>query len=238
MKSLSLLLMPLCMVSCVNISGKWDTIGRRDAVYDPDKPVTTRYQVGNKRYVPITVRWCEAREPWMTDSFSGLNWGQDVFAAVPDDETEPQGPEAVYYAEEGSNTPVLLSFDEANIAQAHAFQGTPLKQSEVLPETWMPTRGTHYWMQAKTLPPHTSVNSAGVKCRYSGGQEIVRRLSYAKDIPEQRTHGNRLRRPVTYALEVAELPLSAVIIAAGVAASIPIGTFYSLLPERTNNQDR
>lgn len=235
MKKSLLLPLLLCLGSCVNISGKWDAIGRRDAVYNPDKIVTTHYQVGDKRYMPLTVRWCAAREPWM--SFSGLNWGKDVFAAAPDGTPEPQGPEEVYYVEEGCDTPTLLTFDEANIAQARALHGTPVKQSDILPETWLPTRGTHYWMQAKKIPPHTAVNSAGVECWYSGGQEIVKRLSYAKDLPEQRTHGNRIRRPLTYALEVAEFPLSAVIIAAEVAVSIPIGTIYSLLPKQEEGQN-
>lgn len=45
MKTL-LLLAPLLLVSCVNFSGKLDTLGRRDAVMDANAVVSERYRVG------------------------------------------------------------------------------------------------------------------------------------------------------------------------------------------------
>lgn len=42
----ALFLLPLAQVSCINFSGKLDAVGRKDAVFNPDKVVTARCRVG------------------------------------------------------------------------------------------------------------------------------------------------------------------------------------------------
>lgn len=193
MKLLCLLLLPLSLLSCVNISGKWDTIGRKDAVFAPQKTVTTRYRVGEKRYVPVSIRYCQAEDEWVDDSWLY----QGMFPMVSGGE-EPQGREVTFYAEEPGDKRYhpLLTAEEADIAHAVIEQGKPVLQSQVAASR---TRGSifYYWQDPKTN----------------------RSLNYAYLEPERST-GNRLRRPLCYVWKVVDVPLSAVTAAGEVVLTL------------------
>lgn len=173
----------LLLSSCVNLSGKLDTLGRKDAVFDPQKLVTTRYRVGEKRYVPVTIRYCEAEDEWVDDS-----WLYQGMSPMVSGGEEPQGREVTFYAEETGDKRYhpLLTAEEADIAHAVIEQGKPVQQSQVAASR---TRDSifYYWQDLKTN----------------------RSLNYAYSEPERST-GNRLRRPLCYALKVVDIPLSAV----------------------------
>lgn len=173
----------LLLSSCVNLSGKLDTVGRKDAVFDPQKPVTTRYRVGEKRYVPVSIRYCEAEDEWVDDSWLY----QGMFPMVSGGE-EPQGREVTFYAEEPGDKQYhpLLTAEEAGIAHAVIEQGKPVQQSQVAASR---TRDSifYYWQDLKTN----------------------RSLNYACLEPE-RSLGNRIRRPLCYVWKVVDVPFSVV----------------------------
>lgn len=183
----------LLLSSCVNLSGKLDTVGRKDAVFDPQKTVTTRYRVGEKRYVPVTIRYCQAEDEWVDDSWLY----QGMFPMVSGGE-EPQGREVTFYAEEPGDKPYhpLLTAEEADIARAVIEQGKPVLQSQVAASR---TRDSifYYWQDLKTN----------------------RSLNYACLEPERST-GNRLRRPLCYAGKVVEIPFSVVAVSGEVVLTL------------------
>lgn len=192
----------------MNLSGKLDTIGRKDAVFDPQKTVTARYRVGEKRYVPVTIRYCQAEDEWVDDSWLY----QGMFPMVSGGE-EPQGREVSFYAEEPGDKRhhPLLTAEEADIAHAVIEPGKPVLQSQVAAPR---TRGSifSYWQDPKTN----------------------RSLNYAYLEPERST-GNRLRRPLCYAWKVVDVPLSAVAAAGEVVltlAAAPINIITNFVQQR------
>lgn len=193
MKQFLIFCAALLLSSCVNLSGKLDTVGRRDAVFDPQKTVTTRYRVGGKRYVPVTIRYCHAEDEWVDDSWLY----QGMFPMVSGGE-EPQGKEVTFYAEEPGDKQhhPLLAAEEADIAHAVIEQGKPVLQSQV---TASRTRGSifYFWQDRKTK----------------------RSLNYAYLEPE-RSLGNRLRRPLCYVWKAVDVPLSAVAAAGEVVLTL------------------
>lgn len=183
----------LLLSSCVNLSGKLDTVGRKDAVFDPMKTVTTRYRVGEKRYVPVTIRYCEAEDEWVDDSWLY----QGMFPMVSGGE-EPQGREVTFYAEEPGDKQYhpLLTAEEADIARAVIEQDKPVLQSQVAASR---TRDSifYYWQDLKTN----------------------RSLNYACLEPERST-GNRLRRPICYTLKAVDVPFSVVAVSGEVVLTL------------------
>lgn len=95
-KRVPLLLLPLLLGSCMNFGGKLDSVGRRDAVFEPNKSVTTRFRVGDKVYRPVTIRYCDAQERCYDDIYYAFG------AAYCTGNPEPQGREVTLWAEEGS----------------------------------------------------------------------------------------------------------------------------------------
>lgn len=187
MKHFFFFCLALSLSSCVNLSGKLDTIGRKDAVFDPLKAVTTRYRVGEKRYVPVTIRYCKAEEEWIDDS-----WLYQGMMPMVSGGEEPQGREVTFYAEESGDGQYhpLLTAEEADIAHAVIEQGKPVLQSQV---TASQKRDSIFYYWRKSQPT----------------QDFFRSLNYASAEPERST-GNRLRRPLCHALKVVDIPLSAV----------------------------
>lgn len=173
----ALLFAPLLLVSCVNLSGKLDAVGRQVAVFDPDKTVSTRYEEGGKRYIPVTVRRCEAApEDW-------LIWpGPPGIAKLRRGTPEPQGAEEYYAVEEGSEHPALLTEEEFTQRQPKIVLAKSIKQGTVLA-----AKRTHpYWSDA----------------------HAEKRLLYAESIPDKRSIGNQLRRPLVWGLSVVDGTLS------------------------------
>lgn len=209
MKRLLLFCLALSLSSCVNLSGKLDTIGRKDAVFDPQKPVTTRYRVGEKRYVPVTIRYCKAEDVWVDDSW--LYQGMDPMVRG---EAEPQGREVTYYAEVADDHQhhPLLTAEEADIEHAVIEQGKPVLQSQVAASR---TRDSifYYWQDLKT----------------NG------RLHYAFSEPERST-GNRLRRPLCYALKVVDVPLSVVAISGEAALTLAAAPMMMIMSPAQQQQ--
>lgn len=208
MKQFPIFCAALLLSSCVNLSGKLDTVGRKDAVFDPQKTVTTRYRVGGKRYVPVTIRYCKAEDEWVDDSWLY----QGMFPMVSDGE-EPQGREVTFYAEKPGNKKHhrLLTAEEADIAHAVIEQGKPVLQSQVAASR---TRGSifYYWQDPKTK----------------------RSLNYVYLEPE-RSLGNRLRRPLCYAGKVVDVPLTAAAAAGEVVltlATAPINIITDSLQQQ------
>lgn len=208
MKQFPIFCAALLLSSCVNLSGKLDTVGRKDAVFDPQKTVTTRYRVGGKRYVPLTIRYCKAEDEWVDDSWLY----QGMFPMVSDGE-EPQGREVTFYAEKPGNKKHhrLLTAEEADIAHAVIEQGKPVLQSQVAASR---TRGSifYYWQDPKTK---RSLNDAYLE--------------------PKRSLGNRLRRPLCYAGKVEDVPLTAAAAAGEVVltlATAPINIITDSLQQQ------
>lgn len=171
------ILAPLLLVSCVNLSGKLDRVGRQVAVFDPDKTVSTRYEEGGKRYIPVTVRRCEAApEDWLIlPRPSGI-------AKLQRGTPEPQGTEESYAVEEGSEHPALLTEEELSQRQLKIVPAKSIKQGTV----FAAMRTHPYWSDAH-------------------GEK---RLLYAESIPDRRSVGNQLRRPLVWGLSVVDGTLS------------------------------
>lgn len=176
MKSV-LLLAPLLLVSCVNVSGKLDAVGRQVAVFDPDRVVTTRYHAEGKSYVPVTVCRCEAApEDWL------IQPGPSGIAKLRRGSPEPQGTEEHYAVEEGSEHPALLTEEVLTQRQLRTVPAEGIKQGVVLA-----AKRTHpYWTDAHT----------------------EKRLLYAESIPDKRSIGNQLRRPLVWGLTIVDGTLS------------------------------
>lgn len=173
----ALLFAPLLLVSCVNLSGKLDAVGRQVAVFDPDKTVSTRYEEGGKRYIPVTVRWCEAApEDWL------IQPGSPGLAKLRRGTAEPQGAEEHYAVEEGSEHPVLLTEEELTQRRLKIIPAKSIKQGTV----FAAMRTHPYWSDAH-------------------GEK---RLLYAESIPDKRSVGNQLRRPLVWGLSVVDGTLS------------------------------
>lgn len=87
------------LVSCVNFSGKLDSIGRQDAVMDGDKVASERYRVNKKNDVPVTVRLVETHEPWIYTN--ALTKGMTAALCG---EPEPRGSVCRYFMPEDTYT--------------------------------------------------------------------------------------------------------------------------------------
>lgn len=173
----SSLLGALALASCVNLSGKLDRVGRQVAVFDPDKTVSTRYEEGGKRYIPVTVRRCEAApEDWL------IQPGTRGIAKLRRGAPEPQGAEESYAVEEGSEHPALLTEEELTQRQPKIVPAKSIKQGTV----FAAMRTHPYWSDAH-------------------GEK---RLLYAESIPDRRSVGNQLRRPLVWGLSVVDGALS------------------------------
>lgn len=169
-------LAPLLLVSCVNLSGKLDAVGRRVAVYDPDKTAAARYEVGGKYYVPITVRRCESVEKWLTLPDEGLPARRGI--------PEPHGEEWSIAVEEGTDGSTLLTEEELKQRQARVLPAEAMKQGHVFANR----PGRIYW---------------------EDDQHRHRLLYVGSDIiPDKRSLGNQLRRPLCWALTVGDGALS------------------------------
>lgn len=173
----ALLFAPLLLVSCVNLSGKLDAVGRQVAVFDPERVVTTRYHAEGKSYIPVTVRRCEAApEDWL------ILPGPPGIAKLRRGTPEPQGTEEHYAVEEGSEHPVLLTEEELSQRQLKIVPAKSIKQG-----TMFAAMRTHpYWSDA----------------------HAEKRLLYAESIPDKRSVGNQLRRPLVWGLSVVDGTLS------------------------------
>lgn len=173
----ALLFAPLLLVSCLNLSGKLDAVGRQVAVFDPDKTVSTRYEKGGKRYIPVTVRRCEAApEDWL------ILPGPPGIAKLRRGTPEPQGAEEYYAVEEGSEHPALLTEEELTQRRLKIIPAKSIKQGTV----FAAMRTHPYWSDA----------------------HAEKRLLYAESIPDKRSVGNQLRRPLVWGLSVVDGTLS------------------------------
>lgn len=187
MKTL-LLLAPLLLVSCVNFSGKLDTLGRRDAVMDANAVVSERYRVGGKSYVPVTVRYVEAHEPWLyTNALT-----KEMTAALRG-EPEPQGEECRFFMPEGAfvlgekRNRKLVAEEDFPLAQAEIERIAPIEQGAVLAADYK-SGNTYY--------------------RYTNGESPMRFLHYVKDVPAKRSFGNYVRMPLCRVLKPVDGALS------------------------------
>lgn len=215
MRNALLLLLALALASCVNFSGKLDSVGRNDAVFNPARSVTARYRVGEKTYVPVTIRYCKASERIYDDVFPCYG------GAYRTGGSEPQGREVTLWTEykgtEDARTEKyhnqhlpLLTAEELDLAHARITQGIPLAQAQLIRST-DDLDAAHYWMaepqDARKPRPES--------------------LAFAVDVAPERSFGNELRRPLVYALKLIDIPLSFF----SVAAELLPAAVEVLLPE-------
>lgn len=142
------LLAPLILVSCVNFSGKPDSVGRRDALMDGSRVVSERYRVGDKRYIPVTLRYVEAHEPWMY-----LNAATKERTCALRGGSEPQGEERRYFLHEVGISDLkhreLVPEKEFPLAQVVREPAAPVTQDGVLPADIR--RGNRYYRSAGSM---------------------------------------------------------------------------------------
>lgn len=191
-----LLLLPLLLVSCINFGGKLDSVGRRDAVFDPRKEVTTRCRIGEKTYVPVTIRYCDAQERCYDDIYYAFG------GAYCTGEPEPQGREVTLWTEYTGDKDryyttyrPLLAEEEPDMAHAVKEEGKAVPQSRLILSGKGQESHVYYW---RKNPDHNVFDPANP------------RLCFVRDIAPERTLGNRLRRPLTYALKAVDIPLSCI----------------------------
>lgn len=192
MRPFLLFIAALLLVSCTNFSGKLDALGRQDAVMDASAVVSERYRVDGKCYVPVTVRYVEAHEPWLyTNALT-----KEMTAALRGD-PEPQGescrffmPEEAYILGEKRNRK-LVAEEDFPLARAEKERIAPIEQGSVLAADYK--RGnTYYW--------------------YTNGENPMRFLHYVKDVPAKRSFGNYVRLPLCYALKPVDGALSFILL--------------------------
>ncbi len=150
--------------------------------------MTTRCRVGGKVYRPVTIRYCDASERIYDDIYYAF--GEAYCTGEP----EPQGHEVTLWAEEGIYGK-LYSAAEIDLAHAVKEEGKAVPQSRLI-------------LSGK------GVNGNGDYGRQKPERNVFDpanpRLCFVRNIAPERTLGNRLRRPLTYALKAVDIPLSCI----------------------------
>lgn len=157
-------------------------------MFDPRKEVTTRCRVGDKVYRPVTICYCDASERIYDDIYYAF--GEAYCTGEP----EPQGHEVTLWAEEGC-CGKLYSAAEIDLAHAVKEEGKAVPQSRLILSGKGANGNGDYWRQKPDRNVFGPANS---------------RLCFVRNIAPERTLGNRLRRPLTYALKAVDIPLSCI----------------------------
>lgn len=188
--------------------------GRRDAVFNPRKEVTTRCRVGDKVYRPVTIRYCDASERIYDDIYYAFG---EVYCTG---EPEPQGHDVTLWAEEGG-CGKLYSAADIDLAHAVKEEGKAVPQSRLVLSGKGANDNGDYWRQKPDRNLFDPDNP---------------RLCFVRNIVPERTLGNRLRRPLTYALKAVDIPLSCISVPAAILTGQDI--FIQSAPEHAPFADR